>query len=64
MTGIAVLLLFFGTAIPGLRGSVALERDQEDLSGETVHYTTHADNCNNRCSIHAFACTYIQACKT
>ena len=36
VTGISVLLLFFETAIPHLRGKITLERDQENFSGETV----------------------------
>ena len=36
VTGIAVLLLLLETAVPYLRGSITLERDIENLSGETV----------------------------
>ena len=36
VTGVAVLLLLLETAVPYLRGSITLERDMENLSGETV----------------------------
>ena len=36
VTGIAIVLLLLETSVPYLRGSVALERDLENLSGETV----------------------------
>ena len=39
VTGIAVLLLLLETAVPYLRGSITLERDMENLSGETVRNT-------------------------
>ena len=40
VTGIAVLLLLLETAVPYLRGSITLERDMENLSGETVRIET------------------------
>lgn len=40
MTGISVLLLLLESAIPYLRGKLTLERDMEDLSGQTVSVVT------------------------
>ena len=40
VTGIAVLLLLLETAVPYLSGSITLERDMENLSGETVRIET------------------------
>ena len=41
VTGIAVLLLLLESAVPYLRGSITLERDMENPSGETVRHNNY-----------------------
>ena len=47
VTGIAVLLLLLGTAIPSIWGNVTLERDGENSNGRTVRVDNYTPLCKD-----------------